>query len=229
MLVFLIKQNSTLSTSTLFEKTYIHNTQHATNSTMKLIYFDIPGKAEAIRLCAAVGKVAMEDVRITRDEFAAMKESGRLPFGQVPSLEVDGQVFGQSKTIERFVAKRVGMMGANAIEEAQIDCVCEHLRDCKDKYMKAKTNPETKAAYFATEMPEFMAKVEKTCVGPWLCGSKCTLADAAAFVFVKEFFDDVESSTKAIAGCPKIAAAVEAFGKLPEVLAWQKSRPKTMF
>ena len=95
--------------------------------------------------------------------------------------------------------------------------------------MKAKTNPETKAAYFATEMPEFMAKVEKTCVGPWLCGSKCTLADAAAFVFVKEFFDDVESSTKAIAGCPKISAAVEAFGKLPEVLAWQKARPKTMF
>ena len=94
---------------------------------------------------------------------------------------------------------------------------------------KAKTNPETKAAYFATEMPEFMAKVEKTCVGPWLCGSKCTLADAAAFVFVKEFFDDVESSTKAIAGCPKIAAAVEAFGKLPEVKQWQEARPKTMF
>ena len=78
-------------------------------------------------------------------------------------------------------------------------------------------------------MPEFMAKVEKTVVGPWLCGSKCTLADAAAFVFIKEFFDDVESSTKAIAACPKISAAVEAFGKLPEVLAWQKSRPKTMF
>jgi glutathione S-transferase len=95
--------------------------------------------------------------------------------------------------------------------------------------MKAKTNPETKAAYFATEMPEFMAKVEKTVVGPWLCGGKCTLADASAYVFVKEFFDDVESSTKAIAGCPKIAAAVEAFGKLPEVLAWQESRPKTMF
>merc|ERR1712078_260889 len=83
----------------------------------------------------------------------------------------------------------MGMMGANDLEEAQIDCICEHLRDCKDKYMKAKTNPDTKAAYFATEMPEFMAKVEKTCVGPWLCGSKCTLADAAAYVFVKEFFD----------------------------------------
>jgi glutathione S-transferase len=168
---------------------------------------------------------------VQRPEFDAAKAAGKLDanLGRLPLLEIDGQVFGQSKTIERFVAKRVGMMGSTPLEEAQIDCICEHLRDCKDKYMKAKGNPETKAAYFATEMPEFMAKVEKTCVGPWLCGSKCTLADAAAFVFVKEFFDDVESSTKAIAGCPKISAAVEAFGKIPEVKQWQEKRPKTMF
>ena len=115
-----------------------------------------------------------------RPEFDAAKAAGKLDanLGRLPLLEVDGQVFGQSKTIERFVAKRVGMMGATPIEEAQIDCICEHLRDCKDKYMKrrdksfhsyriyrpglpcfshrkAKTNPAA-----ATEMPEFMAKVE---------------------------------------------------------------------
>ena len=46
---------------------------------MRLIYFDIPGKAEAIRLCAAVAGVPLEDVRVTRDEFAAMKAAGQ-PF-----------------------------------------------------------------------------------------------------------------------------------------------------
>ena len=60
-------------------------------------------------------------------------------------------------------------------------------------------------------------------------GIERIVARNAAFVFVKEFFDDVESSTKAIAGCPKISAVVEAFGKLPEVKQWQESRPKTMF
>ena len=83
--------------------------------------------------------------------------------------------------------------------------------------------------FFATKMPEFMAKVEKTCVGPWLCGSKCSLADASFFVFIKEFFDDVDKSTAAIAACPKISAAVAAFGKIPERVAWQKARPETMF
>ena len=43
----------------------------------KLIYFDIPGKAEAIRLCAAVGHVEMEDVRVTREQFNTMQ--ARLP------------------------------------------------------------------------------------------------------------------------------------------------------
>jgi glutathione S-transferase len=58
---------------------------------MKLIYFNIPGKAEAIRLCATVGNVEMEDVRLTGDEFAAMKST--MPYGQVPALDLgDGKV-----------------------------------------------------------------------------------------------------------------------------------------
>jgi glutathione S-transferase len=214
------------------------------NSRIKLSYFDIRGVAETTRYVLAVSKTPYEDFRypltfgtpgdfstIVRTEFDAALAAGKLDanLNKLPILEVDGQLIGQSKAIERFVAKRVGMMGATPVEEAQIDCMCEHIRDCKDMYMKAKTSPETKAEYFATKMPEFMAKVEKTCVGPWLCGSKCSLADAAFFVFIKEFFDDVDKSSAAIAACPKIAVAVAAFEKIPERVAWQKARPETMF
>ena len=194
---------------------------------MKLSYFDARGVAETTRYMLAVTKARARTSAtvylrtpgdfstVQRPEFDAAKAAGKLDanLGRLPLLEDDGD-----RPVENhrgFVAKRVGMMGANAVEEAQIDCVCEHLRDCKDKYMKAKGNPETKAAYFATEMPEFMAKVEKRCVGPWLCGSKCTLADAAAFVFVKGS-STASSSTKAIAGCPKIAAAVGRGGGSPK-------------
>ena len=120
------------------------------NSRMKLSYFDARGVAETTRYMLAVTKTPYEDFRygftfgtpgdfstVQRPEFDAAKAAGKLDanLGRLPLLEVDGQVFGQSKTIERFVAKRVGMMGATPIEEAQIDCICEHLRDCKDKYM----------------------------------------------------------------------------------------------
>ena len=76
----------------------------------KLIYFDFAGKAEAIRLALTHAGVAFEDYRFAdRAEFAALKASGRLQFGQVPALEVvkDGQttVLTQSAAILRYVAK----------------------------------------------------------------------------------------------------------------------------
>ena len=54
-------------------------------TTHKLLYFDFPGKAEAIRLALTHAGVAFEDHRFAdRAEFQALKASGRLQFGQVP-------------------------------------------------------------------------------------------------------------------------------------------------
>ena len=49
--------------------------------------------------------------------------------------------FGQSKSIERYLARRVGLYGANELEAAQIDSFGEHLRDLKDLHGKAVTLP----------------------------------------------------------------------------------------
>lgn len=38
---------------------------------------------------------------------------------------------GQSKTIDRFIAKRCGFMGASDVEAAQADMVGEHCSDIK--------------------------------------------------------------------------------------------------
>jgi hypothetical protein len=44
---------------------------------------------------------------------------------------VDGGVIGQSKTIDRFIAKRFGFMGISDLEAAQVDMVGEHCSDIK--------------------------------------------------------------------------------------------------
>ena len=49
----------------------------------KLIYFDIAGRAEYIRLACAYGGVELEDVRVSREEFLSMREKGVFP-AQVP-------------------------------------------------------------------------------------------------------------------------------------------------
>lgn len=73
-------------------------------SSAKLYYFNLPGKGEAIRLACAHSAFPLEDIRITRDEFIAMKESGKLPFGQVPLLELpSGECLSQSAAIMRYI------------------------------------------------------------------------------------------------------------------------------
>eukprot|EP00913_Durusdinium_trenchii_P015142 g14203.t1 len=78
----------------------------------KLTYFDIRGLAENSRT-------------IKRPEFDAMKAAGQLDssLGKVPLLEVDGAKIGQSKAIERFLAKELGMMGSNSVEVPHIDSI----------------------------------------------------------------------------------------------------------
>jgi hypothetical protein len=40
----------------------------------KLYYFDLAGKGEAVRLAAAFSGYPIQDIRLSRDEFLAMKE-----------------------------------------------------------------------------------------------------------------------------------------------------------
>lgn len=51
--------------------------------------------------------------------------------GQMPVLEVDGERVHQSVAIERYVAKLVGLAGANDWENLQIDSVVETVNDLR--------------------------------------------------------------------------------------------------
>jgi hypothetical protein len=58
---------------------------------MELMYFDIAGKAEAIRIAAAYGKMPLTDTRLSRDDFDALKADGTLPvrLRLYPTPEID--------------------------------------------------------------------------------------------------------------------------------------------
>lgn len=121
---------------------------------MKLYYFDIPGKVldlilfvilitflyeyhfilqgEAIRLACAYGKLPLEDVRITGEQFQQLKAEGKLSFGQVPALAVnDSEVLiSQSAAIMRFVGKLAGLYPTNDdFQAALIDSLVDQESD----------------------------------------------------------------------------------------------------
>eukprot|EP00931_Biecheleriopsis_adriatica_P088884 TRINITY_DN63110_c0_g1_i1.p1 TRINITY_DN63110_c0_g1~~TRINITY_DN63110_c0_g1_i1.p1 ORF type:complete len:229 (-),score=59.64 TRINITY_DN63110_c0_g1_i1:106-792(-) len=96
----------------------------------KLIYFNIPGKAEAIRLAFHYAKIPFEDYRFKdRDEFIRMKQSGELQFGQVPALIVQGKTLTQSAAILRYVGKQAGLYPEDPVLAAQVDALMDQEAD----------------------------------------------------------------------------------------------------
>lgn len=52
-----------------------------------------------------------------------------MPMGQMPCLEVDGHRVHQSISMARYVAKRVGLAGANDWENLIIDTAVDTVND----------------------------------------------------------------------------------------------------
>ena len=112
-----------------------------TKGNIHLRYFDARGAAETSRLLMAlVGQPFTEDrwaidfTRLSGDQMspgmAAARQEGKLVanLDRAPVLVVDGGEIGQSKAIERFLARRLGLMGKDEIEAGRIDCFSEHIR-----------------------------------------------------------------------------------------------------
>lgn len=86
--------------------TYDFHDGERTPKDLQLSYFNFGGKAEAIRLLAFHGRVSFSDHRFERHQFAALKSSGQLLFGQMPTLTVKGtQQVPQCNAILRLVAR----------------------------------------------------------------------------------------------------------------------------
>jgi len=134
-------------------------------SGIKLIYFNLMGRAETARLILAQAGVTYEDKRIEKEEWPALKAS--LPMGQLPVLEVDGKTIGQSMAIARYCARRFGLAGKDELEGALADQVVDHVSDFLAELVKVMKEPEeAKKAEMGKQLkveklPAFLASMEK--------------------------------------------------------------------
>lgn len=222
---------------------------------LKLKYFDARGVVEPARIMFQLAGEEFEDVRyeivrgppMSTPGFNAAKEAGdhKMNLGRAPVLEVeDGKSFGQSKAIERFLAKRFGFMGQTPFEEAMIDSIAEHVRDVKDAQMRKgfgmftrnKTDEEKAAArneWFSTDMPSLLEKIEKvveeTGSPGFAVGSSLSLADVAIFSLLKDCSPaEKEDVAKAAEKCSALMAIANRVQSQPPVAKWLEERPKTM-
>lgn len=97
---------------------------------LKLYYFDIPGRGESLRLFCIYANLQFEDCRLTQQEFQKLKDDGKLPFAQVPALEVDnGVMIVQSAAIIRYLSKLTTYHPTCPIQCALIDSIIDQEND----------------------------------------------------------------------------------------------------
>ena len=226
---------------------------------MKLTYFNGRGLVETSRIILAIAGKEYEDVRypievldwstykMVREEFDKDKADGKLwaSMNKLPFLDVDGEVIYQSKSIERFLAKKFDLMGSTPIQEAKIDSYCETIRDLKDAYYKIrseKLSTEEKECatekYFAETLPTQLKLlntiIEYTQVvmddeDVYSVGDKLSLADIVIFSFLVDFFDNKIIVQEVYNSMDAIDGIVKTVGNLSTVQKWFTDRPVTPF
>jgi len=103
---------------------------------LKIYYSHTPfWRAEVLRLSLFIGNIPFEDVRISREEFRDVIFTGKLkgeidiPFHQLPVLEIDGKVVGQTGAIARYCGKLSNLYPKDDYLAAKVDQIIDTATD----------------------------------------------------------------------------------------------------
>ena len=159
---------------------------------LKLTYFDIHGgRAEPVRLALHIGNVAFEDYRFAHPDFAEVRKS--TPFGQVPTLMVDGMQVTQSDSILRYAGKLAGLYPADAYQALLCDEVAYVVEEAGVKMgpsfrMTGDAQKEARTALVNGSMPVYLRWLQSQLQahgGEYFADNRLTVADLKVFVYVR--------------------------------------------
>ena len=161
-------------------------------SQLKLTYFDVHGgRGEPVRLALAIGGIAFEDHRFSFAEFPEVRKT--TPFGQVPTLEVDGVTVTQCDAMLRYAGKLAGLYPNDAFQALLCDEVMYVVEESIVRLGPTfrMTGEDQKAARLALvngPMPVYLQWLEKQLLahgGEYFADNRLTVADLKVFVDIR--------------------------------------------
>ena len=185
-------------------------------TTAKLHYFHGRGNSQQARWALAAAGIAYDSVSlITSDDFAALRNSGKLTYGQVPMLEDGDQCISQSLAIVRHCARRGSLYGVDDREASQVDEVIEGIRDARGAIVgypfgDAREACQRHAGAIERFFPSFEAIIERNGPSPHCVGAALTMAD----VLLAELVESTREAFEATFGAPVAEQALAQFPKL---------------
>lgn len=212
---------------------------------LKLMYWGGRGLMEIPRtMLSTKGKVAgkdFEDFRAGGDNTPTAEELGSWNCGRMPMVHDNGVEIGQSGAICRYIARSIGMMGANEAEAGQIDSIFETVKELMDAFYKVipydtskMSESDLKVAYdkwLDSPAPKnteprdtrhlhwFLTHLENV-VGSngFAVGKQASLADAALYNTLYENCEDLGDKGSAFkAGKERVDKIVKGYPKLEKI------------
>ena len=176
-----------------------------------------------------LGNVAFEDHRFTFAEFAEVRKS--TPFGQVPTLQVDGVLVTQCDAILRYAGKLGGLYPTDPFQALLCDEVMYVVEEASVKLgpsfrLSGDAQKEARLALVNGSMPVYLAWLQNQLLahgGEYFADNRLTVADLKVFVDVRALnsgrLDHVPTDLVEKAA-PLLNAHMQRVGQNPAVLAY---------
>jgi glutathione S-transferase len=163
--------------------------------------------------------------------------------GTVPILDVGCACIPQSKAIERFVARRLGLLGIDLFEEALVDSVCELVRDVEhalnaDESRFVIVNLTSHCVsrrsllhhrFLSVDLPDALLVIDQfisRACGGFCVGCSLSLADIKVFQFLNPAIFRRQHDAwhtqlpPVLARFPRVAGLVSKVGAVAGIQAW---------
>ena len=207
-----------------------------------LLYFDLRGRAEPIRLMLHAMGRAFEDHRVvTKEEWSALQP--RLPFASLPAFEEGGALLTQSHAIFRHLARGFGWLGADEEQDALLDITQEALAEAQEDLWRFAwmENYHQKLERYASKVLEPRLRLLEAWLTregrrpTWWVGESPNHVDFVAFCYLDELdaffpatlnrYEALAAFRRRVAALPPIAEYI-ASGSRPAVFGMSIRGPK---
>lgn len=198
---------------------------------VRLHYFKGRGRAETTRWMLAVDQIEFVNVALlTPEELAALRATGRLPFDQLPLLEIDGLYLSQSTAMIRYLARKGDFYGDSDDDRLWCDMVAGASADFAETAMQAAFQPtaDIAEANLRRAVAKFGPRFEARLVangGQHMAGTRLSFADVVlteALTSYLELVPDILDGTPGLADLqrrvtahPGIAAYLDSPSRWP--------------
>ncbi len=193
---------------------------------LKLTYFPAGGRAEAVRVALHVGGVKFDDERIDFPTFGALKPTGKLPFGSLPVLSVDGEIYAESGAQLRYAGKLSGLYPKCDKAALKVDMIVDAVEKVVIELFAAKT-PEAQQKFITEVIPRYVGGIDKVydrTKGPYLLGADMSIADiklACVLSMINDGGPFAFCKDDALNQYPLVGAAMKAVLTHEKVKGWK--------